>query len=185
MMNSPQNSIVSRRTALAGLGAGGLGVAMAATARQAAAQDATPSSMMGHPMVGTWIVDRDLNTDTDSPSIVVYSADGGLIDPSQAVAGAWRSTGPRSAEWTLVVFLDGGAGGYLAVRSIGEVGDGGNALDAPYSFTVVSSDGTVMASGERLSHYTRFLIEPMAEGGKPLAGFPTWTPATPEATPES
>jgi hypothetical protein len=185
MTTSNPVSTVTRRTALAGLSAGGLSLALATTGSHVSAQDAPPSWMVGHPMVGTWIVDRDVTTETDSPSIVVYSADGGLLDPSQGVAGAWRPTGPRSAEWTLVVFLDGGAGGYLAVRSIGEVDEGGNSLESPYSFTVVSTNGTVMASGEGLSHYSRLQIELMADGGKPLAGFPTWTPTAPEATPTS
>ncbi len=38
---------MTRRTALAGLGAGGLGVALAATARQASAQEATPATGEG------------------------------------------------------------------------------------------------------------------------------------------
>ena len=40
MTTSTHQPSVSRRTALAGLGAGGLGLALAATARRAAAQDA-------------------------------------------------------------------------------------------------------------------------------------------------
>ena len=61
MTTSNPVSTVSRRAALAGMGAGGLGAALVATASHAAAQDATPSPMAGHPMVGTWIVDNDIN----------------------------------------------------------------------------------------------------------------------------
>src|SRR4051812_36801819 len=51
--NSTQS--VSRRTALAGLGAGGLGVALtAATRHTAAAQDA--DALANHPIVGVWNV---------------------------------------------------------------------------------------------------------------------------------
>ena len=51
MTDHRTESTVSRRTALAGLGAGGLGVALAATsARHATAQDA---EMANHPLVGT------------------------------------------------------------------------------------------------------------------------------------
>jgi hypothetical protein len=137
--------------------------------------------MAGHAMVGTWIVDRDIATATDAPSVVVYTADGGLLDPSQGVAGAWHATGPRSAAWTLVQFVQAGAGGYVAVRSTGEVDAGGNSLDSPYSFTVVGPDGTVVASGQGRSRYYRLRIEPVEAGGTPLAGLPTWAPATPEA----
>ena len=113
--------------------------------------------------------------------MVVFTADGGLLDPSQGVAGAWQATGPRSAAWTLVAFIEQGAGGYLAVRSTGEVDEGGDTLDGPYSITFVGADGTVMASGEGMSHYRRLQIEPIEAAGTPLAGFPTWTPATPAA----
>ena len=154
-------SAITRRTALAGLGAGGLGLALAATARQVSAQDATPAAMAGHPMIGTWVVDRDITTTTDAPSVAVYTADGGLLDPSQGVAGAWQATGPRSAAWTLVVLLEQGAGGYLAVRSTGEVDAGGDTLDSPYSFTLVSPDGTVVTSGQGMSRYSSLLIEPI------------------------
>lgn len=184
MTTSHPKAPVSRRTALAGLGASGLGLALAATAPLASAQETTPVAMAGHPMVGTWVVDRDTTKANDAPSIVVYTADGGLIDPSQGVAGVWEATGPRSAAWTLVPFIQAGAGGYLAIRSTGEVDEGGNTLDSPYSFTVVAPDGTVMASGQGMSRYTRLPIEPIEAGGTPLSGFPTWTPAPPtDATP--
>jgi hypothetical protein len=177
---------VSRRTAVAGLGAGGLGLALAATTRQASAQEATPYRMVGHPMVGTWIVDKDVDSTTDVPSVVVYTADGGLLDPSESVAGAWQATGPRSAAWTLVDFLTEGPAGYVVVRSTGEVNEGGNTLDSPYSVTVVGADGTVLPSGQGLSRYSRLPIEPIEAGGTPLAGFPTWTPApAADATPTS
>jgi hypothetical protein len=134
--------------------------------------------MAGHPMVGTWIIDRDITTTTEGPpSIAVYTADGGLLDPSQGVAGAWQATGPRSAAWTLVLFPQDGPPGYVVVRSTGEVDEGGNTLDSPYSFTVVAADGTVLASGQGLSRYRRLPIEPIKAEGTPLAGMPTWDAA--------
>ena len=172
---TPAASTLSRRVTLTGLGAGAL--ALAATARQGSAQEATPSAMAGHPMVGTWIVDRDITTTTEGPpSIAVYTADGGLLDPSQGVAGAWQATGPRSAAWTLVLFPQDGPPGYLVVRSTGEVDEGGNTLDSPYSFTVVAADGTVLASGQGMSRYSRLPIEPIEAEGTALVGMPTWEP---------
>jgi hypothetical protein len=50
---SHSNDTVSRRAALAGLGAGGLGLALAASGRSAAAQDAA-AEMASHPIVGAW-----------------------------------------------------------------------------------------------------------------------------------
>src|SRR5689334_13437102 len=51
---SPRTAI-TRRTALSAAGAGGLGLALAAAARPAAAQDAS-GDLAGHPLVGTWLV---------------------------------------------------------------------------------------------------------------------------------
>jgi hypothetical protein len=176
---------VSRRTALAGIGAGGLGVALAASTRQASAQDATPTAMTGHPIVGPWIVDKDVAVMTDVPSIVVFTADGGLLDPSEGVAGVWQPTGPSSAAWTLIDVL-ADPPGYVAVRSIAEIDASGDNLAGPYSFTVVGADGTVMASGEASSTAVRLQVEPIEAGGTPIAAIPTWEPAPPaDATPTS
>lgn len=180
-MNSDRS--LSRRTALAGVGVGSLGLALAAAPRTSIAQDATPTSMVGHPLVGTWIVVRDVTTPNQAPSIVVYNADGGLSDPSQGVAGVWEATGPRSGAWTLVVFLDGGNSGYLVVRSIGEVAEDGDSFSSvSYTYTIVAPDGTVIMSDQAESIYTRLKVEPVEMGGQPIAGFPTWEP-TPPATP--
>jgi len=56
MTTSRPTNPVSRRAALVGLGAGGLAVTLAASARPAAAQDATSEAMAGHPIVGVWNV---------------------------------------------------------------------------------------------------------------------------------
>lgn len=181
MTTSNTAQFVSRRAALAGLGVGSLGLALAATAQHAAAQEATPATFAGHPLVGTWIFDKDINNGSDVPSVVVFTTDGGLLDPSEGVAGAWRATGPRSAAWTLIDFLTDGPAGYVVVRSTAEVDEGGDMLAGPYSFTVVGADGTVMASGQASSTAVRLPIEPVEAGGTPLAGIPTWEPAPPTA----
>src|SRR3954451_16924666 len=69
-------SSLSRRAAL-----GGVGVAAAAlglgTVSRVAAQDATPSVMATHPIVGVWL---NMNaTIPPSPSVSIYSADGSFM----------------------------------------------------------------------------------------------------------
>src|SRR3954452_22744694 len=87
-MSTPRlTTPVTRRTALAGLSAGGAGLALAATTRKTAAQDATPAAMAGHPLVGTWIVDRNPADPSDMPTTNILTADGGLTDPSVGAAG--------------------------------------------------------------------------------------------------
>jgi hypothetical protein len=185
MSTSNPVSTVSRRTALAGIGAGGLGVALTATASHAAAQEASPSAMAGHPIVGTWIITRDITNTTQVPVVVVFTADGGFIDPGQRVAGVWEPTGPQSAAMTIIPFIEEGNGGYGVVRATMEVDEGGDTMTGFSAITIVAPDGTVVASPEGSNgRATRLQVEPMENQGMGLTGFPTWTPAPP-ATPTS
>src|SRR6185503_897035 len=122
-LNTAQS--VSRRTALAGLGAGGLGLALAARGHRAAAQESTPDAMAGHPIVGTWIVDRDVDGSTEAPTMLVHTADGSTIDPLFDVCGGWQPTGPHSANVTLFGLIDGGSGGYIVIRASVEIDEAG------------------------------------------------------------
>src|SRR5436190_1154014 len=74
MTTSRTLDALSRRTALVGLSAGGLGLALAARGHTAAAQELT-----NHPNVGVWMVDSP-----GGPAIAVYSADGSVITALQA-----------------------------------------------------------------------------------------------------
>ena len=58
MTTSRTDAPISRRSALAGLGAGGLALALATTARPAAAQEGA-GDLAGHPLTGTWAVRWD------------------------------------------------------------------------------------------------------------------------------
>ena len=53
--------------------------------------------------------------------------------------------------------------------------------NGPYTVTIVGADGTVQATVEGTGRSSRLPAE-SGEPGTPLAGFPTWTPATPEAS---
>jgi hypothetical protein len=186
-MTTPRTTaIVSRRTALAGLGAGSLGLALAATTRQAAAQDATPTAMAGHPLVGTWIVDRNPDDQTDSPTILIYTPDGSIFDPLLAVGGAWQATGPRSATVTLLGLIDSGAGGYIAIRSTVEVDEAGTTIAGSDTVTIVAPDGTARNTLQGHGRATRLLVQGPEAAGTPLPGVPMWTPAPPAgSTPTS
>ena len=179
------DAVISRRTTLAGLGAGGLALALAATARSATAQDATPTAMAGHPLVGTWIVDRNPDDPTEIPTYNVLTADGGLIDPTVGGAGVWEATGPDTANFTLTGTI-AELGGYFVVRGSIAVDAGGDTATAWGSSTIVAADGTILDQqmDERAqgAHLVRIKVEPPEAMGQPLAGFPAWTPPPP-ATP--
>jgi hypothetical protein len=181
MTGFPTDRTVSRRAALTGLGAGSLGLALAATTRQASAQDASPVRMAGHPLVGTWIVDREADDTADAPTLLVYTADGSVIDPLLAAGGAWQATGPRSATVTLLGLIEGGAGGYIAIRSTVEIDEAGTSVAGSHTVTIVAPDGTVRNTVQGHGGATRFPIEGPAAAGTPLPGVPTWTPAPPPA----
>jgi hypothetical protein len=188
-MTTPRTTdIVSRRTALAGLGAGGLGLALATSVRQVSAQDATPADMAGHPIIGTWIVDRNPDDPADPPTAVVFTSDGGWIDPVLGVAGVWQATGPQSAAWTAIGLLDDGAGGYFALRTSGEIDEAGMNFAGTGTVTIVAPDGTVVTTlaGGPSSHGVRLQFESVEAAGTPFTGVPTWTPAPPAgSTPTS
>ena len=102
---------ISRRAALAGLGVGSLGLALAATTRQASAQDTTAEAMAGHPLVGTWVV---MVPGAVIPQI--FGPDGSVVtafppnsvDPALGLAfhgaalGRWEATGDRSGHFTVI-----------------------------------------------------------------------------------
>jgi hypothetical protein len=180
-------SAVNRRVALAGLGIAGLGAAVAVAPVRAAAQEATPAAMAGHPLVGAWIVDRNPGGDTEAPTIYVFTADGAVIDPLVGAAGAWQATGDRSAAFTIAGYPDPAFGpGYFVIRAVLEVDDVAATYDGSASITIVAPDGSVAGGFPSMPHGTRLTIEAEDMGGSPLAAFPTWTPdPPPDATPAS
>ncbi len=144
--------------------------------RGAVAQDATPVAMAGHPLVGTWIVDPEPNNPANVPSLVSFTADGIVIDPVAGFAGSWEATGPQTATLTLIG-IDEAAGSYLIIRSIVEVDAAADTINGPDTVTIVGADGTVLATVEETGRLTRLPAQ-SGEVGTPLAGFPTWIPAT-------
>src|SRR5919112_3655547 len=179
----------SRRSALGGVGAAAvtLGLGLSSRIDRVAAQDATPTAMAGHPLVGTWIVDRNPADPAEMPTTNVITADGGVIDPSVGAAGVWAATGPDTADFTLIaIFEEGmavtgqqtqGGSSYFVVRGSLAVDAGGDPATATVSQTHVAPDGTVLDQlAEGTSTYLRLKVEPQDAVGQPLAGFPAWAP---------
>ena len=150
-----------------------------------APQGAPPAATAGHPLVGTWIVDPEPDDPTNPPSFDVYMADGTAINIGSegATAGAWEATGPRTATVTIVGLFGGqGSGTIFIIRANVEVDEAGQSFTAPHSFTLVAADGTVLAAAQGgAARGPRIAPEPAEAVGTPLAGLPTWTPATPQA----
>ena len=66
----------SRRSALGGVGAAAvtLGLGLSRRVDRVAAQESTPAAMAGHPLVGTWIVDRNPADPSEMPTTNVFTA---------------------------------------------------------------------------------------------------------------
>jgi hypothetical protein len=116
-----RRSRLHRRAALTSLGAGGIGIALAASARPAAAQEGA-SDLAGHPLTGTWAV---MTPGGVVPQI--HGPDGSVIaafppnyvDPTLGLTfqgpalGRWESTGARSGHFTVIQALSDTDGTYL------------------------------------------------------------------------
>lgn len=197
MTTSHTTPSVSRRTALAGLGAAGLGLALAATVRQAAAQKATPLPMAGHPLVGDWLLTGQLPA--PAPAFVdrvFIAADGSCVDVDRdgvVSLGAWAPTGARTAH--LMLKADNPQGGIFTTRATLAVAPDGRSFTASYTFEILFGTagagtgqyGPGTAMGSRMPVDPRLAIAVVEGPGTPVGSladlfnqFPT-----PEATPAS
>lgn len=154
------------------------------------AQDPSPGTYQGHPLVGTWYIAADPAGPAgseSSPTTAILHADGSYIqsDPYTVGLGTWQPTGARAGSFTAVIHIVDTAGAISRgmIRGTAEVAPDGHNLTAIYTFEQVARDGT--SSGEVAGSATgvRVLVEPMGSpaplpssepGGSPgPAGSPT------------
>ncbi len=196
MTTSNAKIAVSRRTALAGLGAGGLGLALAATARPAAAQEGA-GDLAGHPLVGTWAV---MAPDGVIPQIhgpdgsVVVAYPPNYVDPTLGLTfhgpalGRWEADGERSGRFAVIQALSDASGAFIGTLLFGAgievsadgqtwVGGGSTPLhivvrDAANNVTVdqVLPPGGPPVTAARIGPTVESVVLPVAS---PTAGTPT------------
>jgi hypothetical protein len=179
MAASPIKMPVSRRTTLAGLGAGGLGVALAATVGGAAAQGSA-TDPASHPVVGTWFLGGD-PTNPDDVSFGAFNGDGTYASVhaiAGAGIGAWRATGERTGE--LVVkqvnnTFDAGQyrGGINSLWLAFEVAADGRSFTGPIRVALTNPDGTYFAGFDATMNATRLEAGPAPSVESLQAGTPT------------
>ena len=161
---------------------------LAATGFHGVPAAGSEESLADHPLVGTWVVDPEDNDPTNPPSFTSYMADGTMVNIGSdgASVGSWDATGPRTATMTFTGLVLGQPGAYFIIRGNLEVDESGTTFTGDHSFTMLSADGTVIVAAEGDGGSgVRIQAEPAESGGQGLPGFPTWTPASPEAaTPE-
>jgi len=121
-MTTPRvSATVTRRAALAGIGAGGLGLAVAAGGHPAAAQEGA-GDLAGHPLVGTWAVMTPGGVvpqihGPDGSVVVAYPPN--YVDPMLGLTfqgpalGRWEVDGERGGRFAAIQALSDASGAYI------------------------------------------------------------------------
>ena len=202
MTTKPTIRSMSRRAAVAGVGAGSLGAALALSASpgRALGQDAA-GALADHPLTGVWLAmpNPPLPDAPQFPAPSVFAADGTVLlvfPPTQAgpqgvqfnsaYVGTWEADDERRGHFTAVQLLSGADGAFLGsitVDGYPEVGaDGQTFVDdgSRVTVTIRDSAGAVVQ------------VVPPGTGGRPVTavrmgvgspGFPEATGAGSAATP--
>jgi hypothetical protein len=194
MTTSQATDALSRRTALAGLAAGGLGLALATTSIGASAQgDAT--DLASHPLAGTWLAMANPPL-PESPQIAapsLFGADGSVllmfpltqVGPqgvvfNSAYVGTWEADGERRGHFTAVQVTSDASGAFTGTTTV----DG---------YPLVSEDGqTFIDDGSKVMVTIRDPAGAIVQqfpgaGSRPVTGMRMGPskPGFPAATPEA
>jgi hypothetical protein len=120
MTDRRSNNTVSRRTAVAGLGAGGLGIALGARSAGAASSMSTAN----HPLMGMWLAMANptrRGVDEQFPAPSLFAADGtvvlGFVPAAIGADGAIQFTGSPMGVWEP---YDEQTGHFTAVQAIAD-----------------------------------------------------------------
>ena len=190
MVTQRSSTSVSRRAALAGLGAGGAGLAVAASTRSVHAEGA---AMAAHPLAGAWLVSTSpsmataictLNQDgTALVALPVCEDNGsGTVAYTTPGIGTWQSEGSRGGYVNVVQVLSHATGALIGTRSthyFPVVGEDGKSFTAEGRFTrVVVRDSTgelikIIGEDGELSEISGVRMSP----GSPGFPGPTGSPA--------
>jgi hypothetical protein len=189
MTTSRTTATVSRRTALAGLGAGSLGLALAATTRHAAAQEGTPANG-GPDLAGSWRVVVTASTGRTFVTLSTFGTDGTAVTSTQpaqpappgsppgvvffsAAHGAWEATGPTTANFTFVHLRASSEGqplGTTTPRVSITLGADGDTFSGEFVTTLADPAGNVVATLTGTVQATRIVAEaPVMPAATPAA----------------
>ena len=143
-------SPLTRRTTFAGLGAGGLGLALGARTSSARAQGIATQA---HPLVGTWFLDNGTANRTDALDSFILHADGTYIEANAdgtVRLGAGDATGPMTATLTIEAYSRDETGvnlGAIIIRLLIELNPDGNSYTAEGTIELIAPDGSSRGAG--------------------------------------
>src|SRR4051794_28269928 len=187
MTSSRPTESVSRRAAMAGIAATGVGLALAARGRNISAQEASPEALASHPIVGAWMVTTPIG-----PSLAVFSADGINIQgvpTAQAGAqgvtftgaqvGTWEPINERGIHFTSVQLHTDANGTY-----VGSVTIDGHPVVSEDGQTIVDDSPETMITVRDAAGNTVDIVKPNP-GGPPATGvrMGVGAPGLPTGTP--
>lgn len=159
-------------------------LAVRATASPAEALDLMPA---GHPLVGAWVLDVDVESADDPPIYLLFHADGTWLVANPYYGdgvGTWQPTGDRTADAT-AVFQDLNPDpnqvvpGTLTASLAIEVDATGDAFAARLASEGRLPDGTLAMRDESTARGTRLAVSPLPASGTPVAAEPAASPAQP------
>jgi hypothetical protein len=189
---------LSRRAALGRAGAVAAALGLGGRLGRAAAQEATPAALAGHPLTGTWLAlaNPPLETDPQFAAPSLFAADGtvlltfpltqagpqGVLFNSASV-GTWQADSDRRGHFTAVQVLSDAAGTFLGTTTVDgypEVSaDGQTFIDdgSRVMVTIRDPSGAIVQqfSGAGARPVTAMRMGPGSPGfpaGTPTAGTP-------------
>jgi len=138
----------------------------------ALAQDASPTPIAGHPLVGVWVVDTNVDDPANPPARVSFGADGSLlqVDVGGVGIGAWEPTGERTGALTVsFLFADSNrAVSTSTVRASVEASEDGQSWTAAFTVEYIGPDGVSSGQiGPVTASATRIAVEPMSPAASP------------------
>jgi len=164
-------------------------IALPGRSSSVTAQQATPIGGNQPSLVGSWMLDTDIEDPSNPPEIATFFADGSYIEVAAdgTGAGRWESTGDGSANlniWFLQTDEDGNYAGTLIARVMVHVAADGQSFDADYTLELMMPDGSMSGQyGPGHAHGDRLSVEPMGGPVGPLSDLFQQFEGTPESTP--
>jgi hypothetical protein len=165
-----------------------VGISLGAVVAVTQAQD-DEETTAGHPLVGTWIADTDLDDASNPPETFIFSVDGGYIaaEAEGTSLGTWEATGASTAILTISdseVDEEGNAL-QVVIRASIEVGADGNTFTADYTLEVIGPEFSSGEAGPAAATGTRLVAEAPGTPVLTLEELFGTFEGTPEATPSS
>lgn len=172
---STSKSSISRRKAMAGIGAGGLGVALAVSSTRAA----QTMSLADHPMTGVWLAmaNPPLPDDPQVAAPSIFGADGTVllsvpitqagqqgVQFNSPYVGIWEAYDERTAHFTAVQMLSDASGAYLGTVTVD-----GHPKVSEEGLTFVD-DGSLVTVTIRDAAGAVVVVVPPGTPGRPVTG---------------